>query len=73
MKIIRPKHDTDEVTVWWVGDPEGEGPCTMIKRWNGNHVWELCRWTCGDSPPYLEINRKAAILKELRGMGVTLG
>lgn len=78
MRTIKPKIDDDHVTIWWTSDPYMPGPCTMVKRWNGNHSWELRTWPAASdddvpSGPSKTLNRKAAILEELRGMGVTLG
>ena len=72
MKIIRPQIDDDHVTIWWTSDPGMPGPCTMVRRHNKNHVWELRTWPGMDCGPSKTLNRRAAILKELRGMGVAL-
>ena len=73
MRTIKPRIDDNFVTVWWTSDPYLPGPCTMVRRWKGNHSWELRTWPAEDCGPSKTLNRKAAILEELRGMGVTLG
>jgi len=73
MRTIKPRIDDNFVTVWWTSDPYLPGPCTMVRRWNGNHSWELRTWPARRDGSSKTLNRKAAILEELRGMGVTLG
>lgn len=69
MKIIRPRYMMVPCrTVWWVGDPEGEGHVTKVTRYDGNNRWTLERWDHGEgqpallSDPWLTLTRKAHIM-----------